>query len=150
RRSCERSRRVAERLARCRPPAWPRSLRPHGKRERAGARSYASVDLDTPPLRALLERQRDAQDAVAHFGLATIRFRALRQRNAAIERAVAALSHLVALLLRAFGALLLTLTGKDQPILVDVDLHILLAHTREIGAHYDRVVAPLHVDTRRP
>src|SRR5690606_24391012 len=92
---------------------------------RAGARSYASVDLDTSPLHALVERQRDAQDAVAHFGLATIRLRTLRQRNAAIERTVAALHHLVALLLRAFGALLLTLAGKNQRVLVDVDLHVL-------------------------
>src|SRR5690606_15940436 len=117
---------------------------------RAGARSYAAVDLDTSPLHALVERPRDAQAAVAHFGLATIRLRTLRQRNAALERTVAALHHLVALLLRAFGALLLTLAGKNQRVLVDVDLHVLLAYTRQIGAHDDGVVAPLHVDTRRP
>src|SRR5215207_8636294 len=109
----------------------------------------ALLDLQRPPIRlALRGGHRDFEHAVFEGRGGLLSLQALRERDAAEEAAVGALTSVEALALLLF--LLLALAGDGERPFDDLDLHILLLEAGQVGAHGEVPVALEDLDLGRP
>src|SRR5262245_54831285 len=109
----------------------------------------ALLDLH-PPLSHFFRRrlQHDLEHAVVERGLRAVADGSLRQRDGAIEAAIAALAAVPAFAL--VFVLFLSLALDDHGLVTQFDVYVLFVHAREIGADNQLVAASTDFDLRRP
>src|SRR5690554_2956341 len=106
----------------------------------------AGLDLNAARLRLFALGQRQVQNAVLEAGLALLGVHVIRQAQGPLEAAYAALAVMVALALALDGVAHLAADG--QGIALDLDVHALRIHARQVHADLDTVIV-LHDVHRR-